>query len=114
MRYYRKKPVTVAVVCYNGKNLKEIEEMSENVRLILSNGILSLDTLEGPMRVNVGDYIIRGVHGEIYPCKPDIFHETYEEASLNRTSIDPGTSLNCLKEGAYGETKRKPEAHHLL
>lgn len=37
-----------------------------------------ITTLEGVMHANVGDYIITGVHGEIYPCKPDIFEETYE------------------------------------
>lgn len=38
----------------------------------------NINTLEGKMRANVGDYIIQGVHGELYPCKPDIFKETYE------------------------------------
>ena len=37
-----------------------------------------IDTLEGKMKANKGDYIIRGVKGELYPCKPDIFHATYE------------------------------------
>lgn len=37
-----------------------------------------IKTLEGNMVANIGDYIIRGVHGELYPCKPDIFEETYE------------------------------------
>ena len=36
-------------------------------------------TLEGTMHANIGDYIITGVHGEVYPCKPDTFEETYEE-----------------------------------
>lgn len=41
---------------------------------------LFINTLEGVHHVSVGDYIIRGVAGEIYPCKPDIFEQTYEEA----------------------------------
>lgn len=41
---------------------------------------LFINTLEGVYHVSVGDYIIRGVAGEIYPCKPDIFEQTYEEA----------------------------------
>lgn len=45
----------------------------------LAYGIIS--TLEGNMRVDIGDWIIRGVHGEFYPCKPDIFEKTYEEES---------------------------------
>lgn len=40
---------------------------------------LDIDTLEGVMHASVGDYIITGVHGEQYPCKPDIFEETYEK-----------------------------------
>jgi len=39
---------------------------------------LLIDTLEGALKVSWGDWIIRGVHGELYPCKPDIFEETYE------------------------------------
>lgn len=40
-----------------------------------------IETLEGVMHANYGDYIIRGVNGEIYPCKPDIFEKTYEEVN---------------------------------
>lgn len=40
--------------------------------------VLMIETLEGTMIANVGDYIIKGVHGEFYPCKPDIFKETYD------------------------------------
>ena len=40
-----------------------------------------IKTLEGRMRVNIGDYVIRGVQGEFYPCKPDIFAATYEQVS---------------------------------
>lgn len=41
-------------------------------------GELFIDTLEGTRHVSVGDYIIRGVNSELYPCKPDIFEKTYE------------------------------------
>lgn len=44
----------------------------------ISAGFLEIDTLEGTMRANFGDYIIKGVQGEVYPCKPDIFKQTYE------------------------------------
>lgn len=43
-----------------------------------ADGSLSISTLEGVMRANVGDWVIRGVKGELYPCKPDIFEATYE------------------------------------
>lgn len=39
----------------------------------------TINTLEGRMHAKLGDYIIRGTHGELYPCKPDIFEETYEK-----------------------------------
>jgi hypothetical protein len=41
-------------------------------------GVILINTLEGVMRANAGDWIIRGVNGEVYPCKPDIFEKTYE------------------------------------
>jgi hypothetical protein len=44
------------------------------------NGVMLIPTLEGTMAANSGDYIIRGVAGEFYPCKPDIFERTYEPA----------------------------------
>lgn len=43
----------------------------------------TIRTLEGDMRVNIGDYIIRGVKGELYPCKPDIFAATYDAVSAD-------------------------------
>ncbi len=46
-----------------------------------ADGLLVIRTLEGDMRAEIGDYIIRGVQGEIYPCKPDIFAATYEEVA---------------------------------
>lgn len=39
---------------------------------------MTIETLEGAMIANIGDYIIKGVNGEFYPCKPDIFEKTYE------------------------------------
>lgn len=44
----------------------------------VTNVDLDIETLEGVMHASAGDYIITGVHGEQYPCKPDIFEETYE------------------------------------
>ena len=44
---------------------------------------MDIETLEGTMHANAGDWIITGVHGEQYPCKPDIFEKTYEKVSEN-------------------------------
>lgn len=45
--------------------------------------LMKINTLEGVMRAEPGDYIITGIHGEQYPCKPDIFEKTYEEVKEN-------------------------------
>lgn len=46
-----------------------------------ADGLMAIRTLEGDMKVSPGDYVIRGVQGEFYPCKPDIFEATYEPVS---------------------------------
>ena len=80
---YRKKPVVIEAVQWTGLNLKEIEEFAKNsksaVQYSEEKGLLIL-TLEGMMEASVGDYIIKGVGSELYPCKPDIFLKTYEIA----------------------------------
>ena len=79
MAQYRKKPVVIEAVQWDG-NLETLsinpKKDIENVKL--RDGDLYIQTLEGEMKANVGDYIIRGVKGEYYPCKPDIFEATYE------------------------------------
>ena len=78
IRYYKKKPVTVAAVKWNGINLQEIREFTNNEAMI-KNDVLIIPTLEGTMTVEIGSYIIRGIKGEYYPCRGDIFEDTYEE-----------------------------------
>lgn len=84
---YRKLPVTIEAMKWNGKNHQQIMEWA-NGRLfkywidhVSGHGtcFLEIDTLEGTMIASIGDYIIRGIDGEYYPCKPDIFVRTYEE-----------------------------------
>ena len=74
---YRKKPVEIEAIQYNN-NKAEIEEFVGK-ELKEDSGSLVISTLEGDMKAMPGDYIIRGVSGEYYPCKPDIFEMTYEE-----------------------------------
>ena len=83
---YRKKPVIIEAIQWTGKNKKEITEfvgpMAEfEVAGSKDNKLyyLFINTLEGRMEASEGDYIIRGVNGEYYPCKPDIFDKTYEK-----------------------------------
>ena len=82
-RVYRKKPVTVEAVQWTGENLAEMCEFidSEVFEIIPRVGLV-IHTLEGDHHASPGDYIIKGVNGEFYPCKPDIFAKTYESATL--------------------------------
>ncbi len=63
----------------NYKETKSVEELEDFSQMMLKQGYIEIETLEGMMIANFGDYIIKGVKGEFYPCKPDIFQVTYEE-----------------------------------
>ena len=81
---FRKKPVVVEAIQWDG-DLSTVEKLMEgsiceSVEQDLCDPALVIVTLEGKMRAEVGDWIIRGVKGELYPCKPDIFAQTYEVA----------------------------------
>lgn len=90
MPRFRKKPVVIEAIQWTGT-----PESAEEIALFIGAteeeplkhtpsedapwaGTLSIPTLEGVMEASVGDWIIRGVAGEFYPCKPDIFEATYE------------------------------------
>lgn len=87
--FYTKKPVKIEAHLFNGNlaNAKFIEEWSEGVcsavhRANRDKSVMFIVTLEGTMSASVGDYIIKGVKGEFYPCKPDIFELTYDLVPL--------------------------------
>lgn len=82
IKQYRKKPVVIKAVLWDGENSTAsfIQDWCSN-KVECGNGLLNIHTLEGIMRADKGDYIIRGVQGEFYPCKPDIFKATYEEVA---------------------------------
>ena len=63
----------------NYKETKSAEELEDFSQMMLKHGYIEIETLEGIMIANFGDYIIKGVKGEFYPCKPYIFEATYEE-----------------------------------
>ena len=83
MAKYMKKPVIIEAVQWTGDNREEMEKFIPHTILAKKNkeGELAIGTLEGVMTASKGDFIIRGVHGEYYPCKPNIFEETYEKVS---------------------------------
>ena len=92
---YKKKPVIVEAIQWDGSyestrqvcefmgrtvanNEMTQRKFEEYVYSCVNNGMY-IHTLEGQMKASIGDYIIKGVNGEIYPCKPDIFKKTYEK-----------------------------------
>ncbi|MNO78419.1 hypothetical protein D3C76_695550 [compost metagenome] len=87
MAKYRKKPVEVEAIQWHEKTmlmhdvLKYFGGLNSMGARSISRpaGKLLIETLEGTMTVSDGDYIIKGVQGELYPCKPDIFEQTYEK-----------------------------------
>lgn len=82
MKRFRKKPVVVEVIQWTGENWDELSKWCPyGLTQLTKNGLITIDTLEGRMYAIVGDYIIKGVRGEFYPCKPDIFEATYEETT---------------------------------
>ncbi|MGW7932874.1 hypothetical protein ACWEWU_14750 [Staphylococcus xylosus] len=78
----RKKPVEIEFIQFNNMvSAGEIERWSDLSAVYNDdngNSIMTINTLEGTMIASHGDYIIKGVHGEFYPCKPEIFHKTYD------------------------------------
>jgi hypothetical protein len=77
---FRKKPVTITAIQFDGTpaSFKEIDEFCEGA-VVEVDGQPFIRTLEGDMLVGRGDWVIRGVAGEFYPCKDSIFRETYDE-----------------------------------
>lgn len=81
---YRTKPVVVEAMQYVGTNFLELNEWSNHqvkVDIRSHSNKVVIPTLEGGMEVSLGDYVIKGIQGEFYPCKPDIFEATYEKAN---------------------------------
>jgi hypothetical protein len=90
MPKFRKKPVTV-----HAKQFKDQESAFKIIQWAAKHGVYNVSyeerlhdnnhmlipTLEGEMRADIGDWIIKGVGGEFYPCKPDIFEKTYEKVN---------------------------------
>jgi hypothetical protein len=85
MAKYRNKPVVIEAIQFNGFNSTEIESwmIGRNARdkfgIKNAGHIVLIDSLEGVMQADPGDWIIRGIKGEFYPCKPYIFDATYEQ-----------------------------------
>ncbi|WP_088005613.1 hypothetical protein [Indiicoccus explosivorum] len=98
MARYRKKPVVIEAVEWTGANhliTDTFMKACEGAYIDYDRyqlGEVVVPTLEGEMRARVGDYIIKGVQGEFYPCKPEIFEATYEK-------LDEGKTEKCFRNG---------------
>lgn len=80
MPFYRKRPVVIEAVQFDGDNFEEVLELLGEIVINTGDNTLSISTLEGDMRANIGDWIIKGVASEGYPCRNDVFLRTYEPA----------------------------------
>lgn len=99
MPKYRKKPVVIEAVQWTGELTDDMIQHIDSSRSVYHcEGALTIDTLEGRLTASPGDWIIKGVQGEFYPCKPDIFAATYELAA--EPSVPP-EQLLFLKEPAH-------------
>lgn len=86
MPKFKKKPVVIEAVNWDGKKLESVPvwlaDAFKDEKLIRLGDTVNITTLEGTMTASPGDWIIQGVNGEIYPCKPDIFEKTYEPVEV--------------------------------
>lgn len=86
MKQFRKKPVVISAIQWDGSDevADQVADACPADRTVSVVGLgqyLEIETLEGTMMADRGDWIIQGVQGELYPCKPDIFEATYEPAN---------------------------------
>lgn len=86
MNRYRKKPVAIEAMAFDRSTFDELEKFTggKAYKIAIPKGlglkaICYIDTLEGVMTASEGDYIIKGIQGEFYPCKPNIFEQTYDK-----------------------------------
>ena len=99
---YRKKPVVIDAIQWTGDNFQAIVDFANNEPSIaLARDTLTIDALEGRMSAIVGDWIIRGIAGEYYPCKNDIFEATYELVSETTVLCAPTVSAIVMQNQEF-------------
>ncbi|EIW19951.1 MULTISPECIES: hypothetical protein [Pelosinus] len=110
MAKYKKKPVVIDAERYDGTEDSVVKILAMATRGVGAKAIratfdgLLIPTLEGVMLASVGDYIIKGVAGELYPCKPDIFASTYEKADSEkeeRCTCDEPQPVDIVRTRGY-------------
>lgn len=93
MNLFKTKPTFIHALQWTGDNIKEIQKFVPGVRMgeveiqkgpeWIKTGGLVIETLEGSMLAATGDWIIKGIRGEFYPCKPDVFAAKYEQVEVS-------------------------------
>lgn len=98
---YRKKPVEIEAMQLTADNACEVLTFCNGSGDIVASkeddGTISIKTLEGTMLASIGDYVIKGVKGEFYPCKPDIFEATYDRIEEDLSFL-PNFEVELVKE----------------
>lgn len=116
MPKYRKKPVVVEACRYMIDIYMPdwfMDKVTDNTIIIYADGTCDIKTLEGTMKAGYGDYIIKGVKGELYPCKPDIFKQTYDEVIDDKKKQKETYLSKYLKENncSYEEFVKDQEMY---
>ena len=105
VKQYSKKPVIIDAIQWTGKNYVEIFDFCD--KSYMNDSELRIQTLEGSMIASIGDFIIKGIKGEFYPCKEDIFNLTYDLVEENKNplfqkSLHNTTANEATKNGQDG------------
>lgn len=115
MPKFRKKPVVIEAVQWTGKNgldvmtfaCEAITQNGKGMPYIEPDGRIEIQTLEGEVYSSEGDWIIKGIKGEFYPCKPDIFEATYERVQETKYTMAPNELNDPKVQKAVKEELKK-------
>lgn len=122
MAKFRKKPIVIEAIQFTGSNCYELskwDKFFESLEHLQLAKFLTIQTLEGVHHADVGDWIIRGIKGELYPCKPDIFAATYEPTEPNDENVEeakryPKEVLDFVKFETRRIAHKKGWGHRMI
>jgi hypothetical protein len=85
IKRFVKKPIPIQAIQYLTENVNQVSKFIGDFphKIIESDQLIVISTLEGDHLVRHGDYVIKGIYDEFYPCKPDIFEDSYTEINVN-------------------------------
>ena len=106
IRKFKKKPVVIEAMQYTG-NAVEIFNFTDKTATLNEDHTMTIPTLEGDHIASLNDWIIKGVKGEFYPCKPDIFEMTYEP-------FDPSPACDFKSDGKRCSKRMHHEGAHTM